>query len=211
MLDPAWRIWTYSVPPPCPGGWNVPTSYSLTDHPGYLRFYLGTRTDLRNACDYGDYASMHLYREIEGTTWTLETYVAYHAPYGGNAPNHVTYLYFGDLEQFAPTKIWESSLIIYTNVWDGWHRVYLIENGGWTVLANLPIYHGHDAFYYRFTRSGNDFALEWSRDGITYAPEIPWTLSPGTASLSQAFGISGRAWGSDPAIHHAEYDYVRVT
>ena len=90
--------------------------------------------------------------------------------------------------------------MIIADVWDQYHAVYLAENGIWTLLANLPINFGHDAFYYRLIRSGDEFTLRWSRDDTAYGSAGTWTLSPNLASMPQAFGISGQAFYSDPSI-----------
>jgi archaellum component FlaF (FlaF/FlaG flagellin family) len=213
-LDPHWQVWKYGIPAPSPpeATYQQETTYSLTDNPGYLRYYLGSMTSwgLKEpqwngpGSPYWYYPSMHLYRMFEGTDWILETKVTYVAP-SANAPVSVTYIFFGDPQQGQGWK--DNSIIIIGAAWDAYHQVYVIENGTWRGPTNLPMNQYGDTFYYRAIRSGHQFTLEWSRDGITFTTAFTETMGSQIDGLPQGVGITGQAFWSDTSTY-SEYDYI---
>jgi len=214
ILDPHWQVWRYGIPAPSPpeATYQQEARYSLTDNPGYLRYYLGSMTSWGTkepqwngpGSPYWYYPSMHLYRMFEGTDWILETKVTYIAPYA-NAPVSVTYIFFGDPQEGQGWK--NNSIVIIGAAWDAYHQVYVIENGTWKGPTSLPINQYGDAFYYRVIRSGHRFTLEWSRDSITYTTAFTETLGSQIDGLPQGVGITGQAFGSDTSTR-SEYDYI---
>jgi thermitase len=213
-LNPHWQVWRYGIPAPSPpeATYQQETRYSLTDNPGYLRYYLGSMTSLGieepqwngPGSPYWYYPSMHLYRMFEGTDWILETRVTYVAPYA-NAPISVTYIFFGDPQEGQGWK--DNSIVIIGAAWDAYHQVYVIENGTWRGPTSLPINQYGDTFYYRVIRSGHQFTLEWSRDSITFTTAFTETMGSQIDGLPQGVGITGQAFGSDISTY-SEYDYM---
>jgi PKD repeat protein len=213
-LDPHWQVWRYAIRAPSPpeATYQQETRYSLTDNPGYLRYYPGVMTVWSSnephwggsSSPYWYYPSMHLYRMFEGTNWILETKVTYSAPYA-NAPISVTYIFFGDPQQGQGWK--NNSIVIIGAAWDAYHQVYVIENGVWRGPTNLPINQYWDTFYYRIIRSGHQFTLEWSRDGITYTTALTETMGSQIDGLPQGVGITGQAFWSDTSTY-SQYDYI---
>jgi len=215
-LDPHWQVWRYAIPAPSPpeATYQQETSYSLTDNPGYLRYYPGTMTcwGIKEpqwngpSSPYWYYPSIHLYRVFEGTNWILETKVTYSAPYA-NAPNAATYVFFGDPEQGQGWK--NNSIIVVASAWDAWHQVFMADNGIQKALTSLPITQYLDTFYYRIIRSGYQFTFQWSRDGITYTTAFTETMGSQIDSLPQGVGITGQAFWSDTSTY-SQYDYIYV-
>jgi PKD repeat protein len=213
-LDPHWQMWTYGIPAPSPSEatYQQETRYSLTNNPGYLRYYPGSMTSWGikepqwngPSSPYWYYPSMHLYRMFEGTNWMLETRVTYAASYA-NAPASVTYIFFGDPQQGEGWK--NNSIVIIGAAWDAYHQVYVIENGTWKGPTNLPMNQYGDTFCYRVIRSGHQFTLEWSRDSFTYTTAFTETMGSQIDGLPQGIGITGQAFWSDTSTY-SEYDCI---
>ena len=86
-LDPAWMIQ--------PG---IGT-YSLTQHPGFLRYNLAGSTH-----PAGDAVALWVFRPFSGTDWTLETRVSYSLPFG-NGRQFFLRIPLGDLSQRGVTEV----------------------------------------------------------------------------------------------------------
>jgi len=216
-LDPHWQVWRYPIRAPSPpdATYQQETGYSLTDTPGYLRYYLGSFT-IEGASEptwggpsspYWYYPSMHLYRMFESTDWTLEIQATY-SSYSANAATQAFYVFYGDPQQRQDYR--NNAIIVRASVWDAYHNVYVIENGVEKTVASLPINRYYDSFYYRIMRSGHQFTVQWSRDGVTYTTALTESLGSQIDSLPQGIGITGQAFYSY-SDSYSQYDHIYLT
>jgi len=227
-LDPAWQVWKYSIPAPSPpeATYQQETRYSLTDNPGRLRYYLGSWTvhylNESNYSTYWYYPSIHIHRTFEGTEWVLEAKITYYSPYS-NAWQPETYIRFDNsMHNFS------NFINIHVGSGDGVeHYIRLVDNGVEKVLVRIPIfgfpveqqwpywlgYHSEpyvDTVYYRIIRSGYQFTVMWSNDGVSYNTVFNETMGSQIDGLPQFVDITGQAFWSDPNAY-SEYDYIYIT
>ena len=230
-LDPAWTIvqtWpggTYR-----PGNWGTYLSgnhYSLTDNPGYLRYWLDPMTHpegyQNNYATYLSYyyydAGLELHRTFTGDKWVIEAGGIFNLPQT-NGRGFVFRIYFGDGE--AGTYF----VSIYRGADVHWNGVFMNltyktgpEYNETDVLTTYqpvgPWYYGVYNYppptpqYYRVERNGGQLTVYWSDDAIVWSTAFNYNLGTALDGLEQRIVIGGICW-FNPAGSYADWDYVSL-
>ncbi|MGH7454379.1 MAG: tetratricopeptide repeat protein, partial [bacterium] len=100
ILDPAWSVFEWKGP----NVYDYPTfgRYSLTDHPGHLRYYLGPMMGPNHQQSYlpsfsgwyWSYPSLEISRPLYGDHWVLEAKVTYSLVAGANGRSFDLIVFF---------------------------------------------------------------------------------------------------------------------
>lgn len=233
-LDPAWTVvQTWSGGLVRPGGWGgnnytePGNHYSLTDNPGYLRFWLDPMTHpegfLINYTSYLYYywydASLELHRTFSGDKWRFEALGTFHLPETNGRSFHLR-IYFGT----GGPGTYFVQIYRGADVTQNFSRINLIHQEGleyddYTTLldyfTDYPWLYGEYQYptasqYYRVDRDGSVLTTYWSEDGINWT--TAWSYDMGTTldGLEQRVVITGGCWFIS-ADSYADWDYVSVT
>ncbi len=174
-------------------------SVSLTDHPGYLRYSLGGKTDP------GDAKAFKLFRTFTGRRWTLEFQVEYHLPRGTGRQLYFR-VWFGDaMAANTPSVVWyrcrDDGAVLPDEV-----GIDMMEGKFETKSPDKQF--SKDGGIIRIVRQGNIVKVEGSEDG---QPFRVLAVHPFVSRLPgrQTIQISGGSFGS--AGGHADYDFIRHT
>ena len=223
-LDPAWQVVPFTGTRV--NGYTSPANHvSLTDHPGYLRYYLDPMTyafgflnnyqTFVNVYPYDP--GLELHRLFSGEHWVFETKAHYYMPYT-NGRGQEADIYFGD----GGVNTFE------VNVHPLSRRRGVLErhghntskktgpsHGDITTLESFGIYDAvngpaDSTYSYRLERNGSVLTASWSPDGAKW--NTAWSRDMGSQldGLQQRLVIVGVSWFI-PAGSYADYDYVRLT
>ncbi|MDZ7270303.1 MAG: CHAT domain-containing protein [candidate division KSB1 bacterium] len=208
-LGPAWHVirWTGS-----PWSYHVPSQFSLTEHPGHLRFRLGAMvmdSPQPSFAGYWYYPSLSLRRRIHGTSWGCLIKVTYFLPLA-NMREFYTDIRFGSpdhpglLLRFLRSRDIEPQFDVHT-----------VTISGAEQSLQASILHAEDrwdrevfTYYYRVVREDRTLTVQWSADGSSYATALVFTMAS-ELTREQWISISGSAWFT-PSGSYADYDYVAV-
>lgn len=232
-LDPAW-----TVVQPWPGGeartngFTYPGNhFSMTDNPGYLRFWLDPMTHYDGflnsyetvpsnfySCCIHD-AGLEILRSFSGDKWLFEAGGNFQLPYS-NGRYFSIHLYFGNgsvptywvqLRRGADVSgnLVDLGLIQKTGplLHEQTNLEYFNPNGSWYYgdynYPNAPL-------YFRVERSGGLLSASWSDDGETW--NNAWSHDLGTAldGLEQRVAFGGLCWFV-PAGSFVDWDYASIT
>ena len=210
QLDPAWQVvQTF----PWLGG------YSLTDNPGYLRYYLtgslgyngGWTPTSGSGWPWYWKPSLTLLRQFDGGNWILKTKVGYNlcAHIGGTSQWNST----GGQYQYFYIAFGEGAneyIQIYRGVdwWYGFNSLAmgLVRNGVEVArFDGTPSPIGDDGwarenYWYEITRNGEEITVRFSNDDINYTTAF-------SASLTEPVTTTQRAI-IDMALYNAAGSYV---
>ncbi len=212
QLDPPWQV-VQTVP-----GLG---RYSLTDNPGYLRYYLegwlgyagGWSNGYQNLPS-GWRPSLTLIRPFDGENWSLRTKVNYnlHAHIGGSSTGGQ-----GPNLQIAFGEDMNDYLYIYRAV-DWWYSnnsltMELVSNG--VAVAHFdgaPSPIGGDGwvretYWYEITRIGREITVRFSNDGINYTTAFSALLTEPVTTTQRAI-IDMILWNG--AGSYVDWDYIYV-
>ncbi|MCZ7356055.1 MAG: hypothetical protein O8C66_08745 [Candidatus Methanoperedens sp.] len=194
--------------------------YSLTDNPGYLRYYLeGSQGSMggwrNNYLTSGAWRpSLTLIRPFDGENWTLRTKVDYnlHAHNGGSstgAQGQSFWIAFGEGTN--------DYLSIYRGV-DWWYKsnvltMELVSNGvSVAKFSGAPSSIGTDgwvreSYWYEITRNGEKITVRVSNDGINYTTAFSALLTKPVTATQRAI-IDMNLWNG--AGSYVDWDYIHV-
>lgn len=226
-LDPAWQVVeftgtrVYGFPSPA-------NHISLTDNPGYLRYYLDPMTHydgfLNNyQTTYGYHSccnhdpGLELHRHFSGDAWTLDVKASYYMPFSNGRAEDIR-VYFGD---GGPGTYY---LVIWR--WrDGpWPqgtpetqpvRFFLAHKTGPNLSDIQPLEDVYgppspsDTYYFKVERNGGLMTVRWSVDNSTWTTAFSHDLGVQLDGLGQRVVITGHSWFT-PASSYADYDYIRL-
>jgi len=218
-LDPAWSVFEWKGP----NIYDYSTfgRYSLTDHPGHLRYYLDpiirsgywlNHLPIFNGW-YWIYPSLEINRPLSGDHWILEAKVTYSLVDGANTRGFELIIFFDsarDLE--ARLTVQRSKDMGPGNYAFG---VRLHDHG--TVIAQSENCRSpHDTlgvtqftYTYRISRADTLIQVELSdNDGKNYRQVFSASLRPELRGLPQLLALTGDSWFV-PAGAYADWDYVR--
>jgi len=231
-LDPAWTVvqtWTGGTPRSY--GFTQPGNhYSLTDNPGYLRYWFDPMTHYDGflngyetvpgnfySCCIHD-AGLEILRSFSGDKWRFEAGGNFQLPYS-NGRYFSIHLYFGNggvptywvqLRRGADVSgnLIDLGLIQKTGplLSEQTNLEYLNPNGSWYYGDyNYPT----APMYFRVERDGGLLTASWSDDGEIW--NIAWSHDLGTAldGLEQRVAFGGLCWFV-PAGSYADWDYASV-
>jgi len=216
-LGKAWSVYQWKKP-------NVYGAksfgrYSLTDHPGWLRYYVDPMTVPGRSSNYLPgfdewwywyYPSLEIRRLLHGDRWTLETRMTFSMVYGANSRNLRLIIYF------APQKELQAALTIAQDKTHNGGRLVVVLNDGEKHIArndsclspgDRP---GVANMTYRFliTRLDSLITVEMSEDDDDYRPVLRGVLPPRLRQPLQQLALTGGSWFV-PAGSYAEWDYFR--
>ncbi len=213
-LDPSWSVIEWQ-------GKNVYGfsrfgSYSLTAHPGHLRYFAHPMMTssgwpyLGNNFSYWYYPALQLRKKVTGEVWVLET--------------KATYSLIGGVDDrtFALTVVFgveggkSSSLEIRrARGWgQAWLSAVLMEQGrtakrfSYPPLADEPSEAREKTFWMRVTREDSVIRLDISNDGITFRHVLEEHMSKESFEATQYLVITGDSWFC-PAGSYVDWDYFR--
>jgi len=230
-LDPAWTVvqtWPGGVPRAY--GSTPGNHYSLTDNPGYLRFWLdpmthwdgflngyGTTYGYHSCCTHD--ASLEIHRQFSGDNWRFEAGGIFHLPYT-NGRVFAVRLYFGtgavptfwvQLTRGADLRTNNVSLSLYQKTGpalsDQTTLQYFQPNGDWYYGTNN--YPNPAPLFFRVERAGGVLTAYWSDDGTAW--NAAWSHDIGSAlnGLDQRVVVTGYTWYNTYGSY-ADWDYVSV-
>lgn len=215
-LDPAWQVWKYTGP-------NLYETrsfgrYSLTDRPGYLRYYLDASSAEAHGSGYHpmftgwywQYPSLEISRPLYGDHWLLEARATYSLVSGANGRRLTLVIYLDD----GPAR--ETRLVIVRNKDIGPESnhlsVHFIDRGTHSenfISQRDTLDLGPFTYTYRITRADTLIKVQVSdNDGATYRELLVVTLRPELRGRPQRLALTGGAWFV-PAGSYADWDYVR--
>jgi len=216
-VDPAWQVVAFIGPRVY--GYTSPANHiSLTDRPGYLRYYLDPMTHcygfINGFQTSGGYdPGLELRRSFSGDNWTFETKVQYYMPYSNGRAEQIV-IYFGDgvANTFAvgfyrarDDGYGSNYVQFYLTNWPAFLGPgYDLESVVVDVAANPA-----DTWFYRATRTDGVLTVMWSADGIAWNPVFSRDMGTQLDDLAQTVVIVGHSWFY-PAGSYADYDYVQV-
>lgn len=211
-LAAEWEVWTWSKKP---WSYHVPSWYSLTDHPGHLRYYLGAMNsggDTPNLYQYWYYPSLHLIRKFAGTRWSLDTKVTFYLPYS-NSKSFYFEICFGDIFK-ATTRITISKWIDQISDLMPYHfQVCQAEFGrdeSFNIKPDAELQSKElVTYFFRIIRLEQNFLIWWSQDGANFELVKILTAKQYIGDEVQAINLYCTTWFS-AAEGYAEYDYIRV-
>jgi hypothetical protein len=229
-LDPAWTVvqtWPGGTVRSC--GCTLPGNrYSLSDNPGFLRYYLDPMTHREGFINgYATYvdgsniydAGLEFHRIFNGENWLFETRCVFNLP-NSTGRAFDTRIYFGT-----------GSIPTY---WVQFHRgadynqngvsIFLFEKTGTTPDDKFPLeeshpngawYYGENNYpilaplYFRVERSGSMLTASYSDDGIVW--NTAWSHNTGNIldGLQQRVVLTGHCWWN-PSGSYTDWDYVSV-
>ncbi len=218
-LDSSWTIFQWVNPNIY--GYASFGRYSLSDHPGYLRYYLDPATATGYQINYLPkftewywyYPALEISRPLYGNRWLLETKLTYSMLDGANTRRFELLIFF------EPEKTLESALSI--------QRVKSIARYSPTGInvdlfahpMNQRIVTRYAAladsfgitgifYYFRIYRENQTIRLQVSEDDYHYQEIIAAELPPEVTSPVQILALSGESWFV-PAGSYVEIDYIR--
>ncbi len=214
-LDPAWQVQAFS-------GYG---RYSLTDQPGYLRYYLegsagysgGWRQSYQNSNGWSPTTT--LTRSFSGDNWALNGKATYNlhnrmgsSSTGGQISNF--YLAFGDgndhyvhIERGVDYWYRSNWLTIRFNNIGGVPETQA-ENTDYRAQEDVDVNEWMNyTYFYRLERNGQDVSVSLSYDGFTYNLVRSFTL-PASVSDMQRIIIDQTIWMN--AGSYADWDYFTV-
>lgn len=222
-LDPAWQVVEFTGTRVY--GYTSPANHiSLTDNPGYLRYYVDPMTYpwgyINNYYTWVGYylhdPGLELHRPFSGGYWRFETKANYYLPYTNGRGEYVN-IYFGDggentyalfIQRYRDV---EGSINCMT--------IGLIEKYGpsyidQTFLENYNYYEdihapAESTYFYRLERNGSRLSASWSSDGVDWTLAFNHNLGVALNGLEQRLVITGLSW-FDSAGSYADYDYVQL-
>lgn len=222
-LDPAWQVVEFTGTRVY--GFPFPANHiSLTDNPGYLRYYLDPMTYAWGFLnDYqtlgGTYPydpGLELHRLFSGEHWVFETKAHYYMPYT-NGRGQEVHIYFGD----GGANTFAVGFQRYRDVAGLWNGVSfgLFEKYGPTFndLTTLEMFITYEdiygppesTYFFRLERDGSTLTASWSPDGMTWTQAFSHNMGTQLDGLQQRLVITGLSWFNS-ANSYADYDYVRL-
>ena len=211
-LDSAWQVWTWDGEP---WSYYIPSSFSLTENPGHLRYKLGamvTPEKIPDLYQYWYYPDIQIWREFRAINWLLEIKVTFYLPYS-NAKQFIFKLFYGDI--FAPDYciyLEKSIDHTYSGAPYQFNMSFFDREKRQTFniqpeekLRNQR----YQTYYFRIIRLDTDFFIFWSKTGSSYALEQIVSFDEEINSLPQGIAISAKSWFS-PSGAYADFDYIRV-
>ncbi|MBC7187918.1 MAG: CHAT domain-containing protein [Calditrichaeota bacterium] len=207
-LSPAWSISSWSG---TPWSYHVPSRFSLSAHPGHLRFLLGAMVvdhPRPSFSGYWYYPSLELRRRIMGNRWVCLLKVTYFLPLT-NMREFYTDICFGGPDEPA-------SFLRLARCRDIEPRfdkhIVMVKSGDRAAQASML--HPDDkwaserfTYYYRIVREGETLTVQWSADGHLYTTALVFDMGPQVASTEQWLAIRGASWFT-PSGSYADYDYI---
>lgn len=213
----------YFSDPVMDSSWQVTSGqgrYSLTDNPGYLRYYFeGSRGSMggwRNnyQASGGWNPSLTLIRPFDGENWTLITKANY------NLRAHISGTSTGAQGQSFWIAFGEGTndyLNIYRGV-DWWYSsnvftMELVRNGvGVANFSSTPSSIGSDgwvreSYWYEVTRNGEKITVRFSNDGISYTTAFSALLTEPVKTTQRAI-IDMNLWNGVGS--YVDWDYIYV-
>jgi len=205
VLDPSWQIMS---------GLG---SYSLTDNPGHLRYYLqGPMAHDRGwtgtGCSGGWCPSLTLLRPFDGDNWILRTKVTYNIRwYMTGAQYQVFWIALGEgvnnyLQIVRGTDQWYGTNILGAQ----------LVNNGVAIASNEALRAPDDVvvndwlrhtYWYEVVRNGQKITFRYSYDGTNYIDAFSTSLSTPVGATQKAI-ISANVWTT--AGSYADWDYIYV-
>lgn len=184
-LDPAWQLHAGTG------------QYSLTDHPGYLRY------SFAGATNPYDTPALWVYRPFTGDNWVLDSRVQYTMP-SGQGRQQIIRLLFGGLEARGVNEVrWVRTHDLGSGFIQG---IYNDGGVGDGVLASL---YGNDTYFFRIERHGQSVAISRSHDGVSYDTILSRVFST-PLPTNQILSISGANFNAIDT-GSADYDYFRLS
>ena len=229
-LDPGWTVVSYGAPRVF--SFTSPANhYSLTDRPGYLRYYLDEMTHADGfwrgfatagagevSCCAHD-PGLEFRRGVTGDYWLLEASADFFMPVANGRALELR-VYFGD----GTPGTYGVRIARGRDVNQNWLRMRLHEQTGTTIFTvSTPIEDAEDnlgtgapsepaatSYFVRVERAGSVLTTSWSTDGLAW--NAGWTRDMGSAinGLSQTVVVTGQSWFV-PAGSYADWDYVNVS
>lgn len=207
-LDPAWSV--YENTGVRSYGLTYPANhYSLTDHPGYLRYYLDPMTSgnaITGVASPGYDLPLTFYRPLTGDQWTLESKIDFHMPWGYNGRTLFQLIGFG-----APGPDYrEDGLAYYRDSGFAANRLYFCQR---TNCPFLDLGAGGPAdsqLWLRMTRNRGLLELFYSLDSQSWTKGDQYDWGSALDGLDQRFVLSGASWWF-PGGSYADWDWVRFT
>lgn len=217
VLDPAWSVFEWKQP-------NVYDysgfgRYSLTDHPGHLRYYSDSSMGpgyLQSYLPqftgwYWRYPSLEISRPFYGDHWVLEAKVTYSLVDGANGR------YFCLVIFFDSARDHETALTIARRK-DGPQNglsISLHDHGN-SIVQSENCLSPKDTlgvtkftYLYRIARADTAIQVELSDDdGKNYWQVLSGSLRPDLRGLPQVLALTGDSWFV-PAGSYADWDYIR--
>lgn len=209
-LCPAWSISRWSG---TPWSYHVPSRFSLSAHPGHLRFLLGAMvvdSPQPSLSGYWYYPSLALRRRITGSRWVCLLKVTYFLPLA-NMREFYTDICFGEPDEPAAFLRLARCRDIEPR-FD--QHIVTVRSGDRAAQASML--HRDDkwgserfTYCYRIAREGETLSVQWGTDGHSYATAFVFDMGPQVTSTEQWLAIRGASWFT-PSGSYADYDYVIV-
>lgn len=223
-LDPAW-----TVLPGIRGGSGFPppaNHHSLTDRPGFLRYYLDPMTHFDGFWNgyqptFGEHSccthdpGLELHRPLTGDHWLFEARADFHIPFT-NGRRLDLRVYFGS----GGTGTIGAALARGRDVNSNYVAGTLHRQDGATV-SSLTLLEAasqsfglsgtaDDSYYYRLERAAGVLTALWSTNAINW--NVFWThdFGSGLDGLQQRVVITGLSWFNTGGSY-ADWDYINVT
>lgn len=211
--------------------WNKPNvydyttfgRYSLSDHPGYLRYYLDPimsqgylyRYSPTFSGWYWCYPGLEINRILDGDCWELETRVTYSIIDGANGRDLELVLCF-DPEHERETSL---SIVRGKDIDLPSNRLYVTLRDRGVITASNDDCRAPDdtlgvtnfSYIFRISRADTLIAVALSDDaGINFRQVLSGILRSDLRGLPQLLILSGISWFI-PAGSYADWDYFRFT
>jgi hypothetical protein len=217
-LDSQWTVTEWNQPNVY--GFKSFGRYSLTDHPGYLRYFLDPIMENSNGVYllpvfsgwYWVYPSLELSRRLAGNRWILEARATYSMVDGANGREIELFVYL-DAGNDSETKLMiRRGKDIVRN--DGEHLVKLWDHGVDKASASqllsprdtlgVKIF----SYSYKIVRLDTLLTVYMSDDGESFREALRTTLRADLLDRPQAVALTGGSWFV-PAGSYADWDFVR--
>jgi len=200
------------------GSWQVVSGqgrYSLTDNPGYLRYYIeGSRAysgSWTGGVASGWSPSMTLVRPFSGDHWVLRAKARYNIRWQGTGAQYqVLYLAFGDggnhyLRISRGTDQWYNANVLTAElVIDG---QVVASNNTLRAPADVVV---NDwlgfTYWYEIVRHGPCVSFRYSIDGTNYTTVFSSSLA--AAGVTQRIILDANVWTT--AGSYTDWDYIQV-
>jgi Tol biopolymer transport system component len=219
LLDSAWSVFEWKSP----NVYDYPSfgRYSLTDHAGYLRYYLDSGMQAGYLFNYLPqftgwywlYPSLEISRPLAGDHWVLEAKVTYSLIDGANGRIFDFIVYF-DPERDRQTALHVSR---HKNISPESNKLqYWLHDRGVLIHENIEFRSPKDTlgvsqftYIYRITRADTLIQVELSDDdGKNFQQVFSAALRPELRGLPQLLALTGESWFV-PAGAYADWDYIR--
>ncbi len=207
-LDPAWSV--YENTGVRSNGLTSPANhYSLTDHPGYLRYYLDPMTSgnaLTGIASPGYDLPLTFYRPLTGDQWTLESKIDFHMPGWGDDRSFSQLIGFG----VPGPDYWQDGHVYYRDNFYSVNLLYFCQRNNCPYLnlgargpADFPL-------WLRMTRNRGLLELFYSLDGQSWTMGNQHDWGSTLDGLDQRLMLSGSSWWLTWSSY-ADWDWVRFT